>query len=143
MNKYSLLNKNIMEENFLNCINWEEKYLYIIELGNYIPYLSPNQHTLENIISGCQSQVWMTITINSSDYVIFHGDSDSAIIKGLLTMIFIFYNHKKYYEIINFNIHMCFKKLSLNKYLTLSRLHGLETIIQTIKNKINKISQNT
>ncbi|QJC31044.1 cysteine desulfuration protein SufE [Enterobacteriaceae endosymbiont of Macroplea appendiculata] len=132
-----------MEENFLNCINWEEKYLYIIELGHYIPYLSPNQHTLENIIVGCQSQVWITINIDASDYVIFHGDSDSAIIKGLLTMIFIFYHHKKYYEIINFNIHMCFKKLSLNKYLTLSRLHGLETIIQTIKNKIHKIRQNT
>ncbi|QJC30532.1 cysteine desulfuration protein SufE [Enterobacteriaceae endosymbiont of Neohaemonia nigricornis] len=141
MKIYPIINRNIMEKNFLSCSSWEEKYLYIIELGNNIPYLSSKAHSLENFIPGCQSQVWISIKIQSNNYVIFHGDSDSAIVKGLLTMIFIFYENKTYNEIIKFNINLCFKKLNLNKYLTISRLQGIETIIQTIKNKLTKIVQ--
>ncbi|QJC31779.1 cysteine desulfuration protein SufE [Enterobacteriaceae endosymbiont of Donacia tomentosa] len=136
---YILPSKNIIETNFMSCRSWEEKYLYIIELGNQIPLLSKEKHSLENFIPGCQSQVWVTIKINKNNKIRFRGDSDSSIVKGLLTMIFIFYNQKSYNEIITFDIRSCFKKLSLHKYLTLSRLQGIEIIIQTIKNKLGKL----
>jgi cysteine desulfuration protein SufE len=41
--------------------NWEEKYLYIIELGQRLAPLSPEEHTAQNIIQGCQSQVWIVM----------------------------------------------------------------------------------
>ncbi len=45
--------------NFGRCANWEEKYLYIIELGQRLPPLSEEAHNPDNIIQGCQSQVWI------------------------------------------------------------------------------------
>ncbi|QJC36221.1 cysteine desulfuration protein SufE [Enterobacteriaceae endosymbiont of Donacia cincticornis] len=136
---YNLPSQNEIKNNFLNCSNWEEKYLYIIELGNQIPILSKEKHSLENFIPGCQSRVWVSIEIDSNNNVKFQGDSDSSIIKGLLTMIFIFYNKKNYDEIINFNIQGCFKNLSFDKYLTTSRLEGINVIIKTIRNKLKKL----
>ena len=41
--------------NFGRCANWEEKYLYIIELGQRLPPLGEEAHNPENIIQGCQS----------------------------------------------------------------------------------------
>ncbi|QJC28305.1 cysteine desulfuration protein SufE [Enterobacteriaceae endosymbiont of Plateumaris braccata] len=131
-----LPNKNILETNFKRCNSWEERYLYIIELGHRISILSQKHHSLKNLIHGCQSQVWITLKIDSNNHVLFKGYSDSSIVQGLLAIIFIFYNNKTYNEIIQFNIQSYFKKLSLDKYLSLSRLQGIEVIINTIKKKI-------
>ncbi|QJC34229.1 cysteine desulfuration protein SufE [Enterobacteriaceae endosymbiont of Donacia cinerea] len=136
---YILPSINKIKNNLISCHNWEEKYLYIIELGNQIPVLSKKEYSLENFIPGCQSRVWISIQITTNDYVKFKGDSDSSIIKGLLTIIFIFYNKKTYNEIISFDIQSCFKKLSFNKYLTNSRIQGINIIIKTIINKLKKI----
>ncbi|QJC35410.1 cysteine desulfuration protein SufE [Enterobacteriaceae endosymbiont of Donacia proxima] len=136
---YTLPSRNEIESNFLNCNNWEEKYLYLIELGNQIPILSKKKHSLENFIPGCQSRVWVFLEIDSNNNIKFKGDSDSSIIKGLLTMIFIFYNKKNYDEIINFNIKTCFKNLSFDKYLTTSRSESINIIIENIKNKLKKL----
>ncbi|QJC33816.1 cysteine desulfuration protein SufE [Enterobacteriaceae endosymbiont of Donacia provostii] len=139
---YNLPSKKEITNNFLNCDNWEEKYLYIIELGNQIPILSKKQHSIENFIPGCQSRVWVLIEIDLNNKIKFKGDSDSSIIKGLLTIIFIFYNKKKINEIIKDNIKSFFKDLFFDKYLTTSRLEGIDIIIQTIKNKLKKLNKN-
>ncbi|QJC32599.1 cysteine desulfuration protein SufE [Enterobacteriaceae endosymbiont of Donacia dentata] len=135
---YTLPSKDELEINFKNCNNWEEKYLYIIELGSRIPILSQQQHSFENFIPGCQSNVWISIIIDKNKNVKFKGDSDSAIVKGLLTMIFIFYKKKNCYEIIHFDIKSCFKKLSFDRYLTISRIQGIDVIIKTIQRKLIK-----
>ncbi|QJC37860.1 cysteine desulfuration protein SufE [Enterobacteriaceae endosymbiont of Donacia bicoloricornis] len=139
---YNLPCINEIKNNFISCNNWEEKYLYIIELGNQIPILSRKEYSSENFIPGCQSRVWVSMKINSYNYIQFKGDSDSSIVKGLLTIIFIFYNKKTYNEIITFDIKSCFKQLNFNKYLTYSRIQGINIIIRTIKNKLKNLIMN-
>jgi cysteine desulfuration protein SufE len=56
-----LPDKDKLLRNFGRCANWEEKYLYIIELGQRLPPLSEEAHNPENIIQGCQSQVWIVM----------------------------------------------------------------------------------
>ncbi|QJC38679.1 cysteine desulfuration protein SufE [Enterobacteriaceae endosymbiont of Donacia fulgens] len=136
---YSLPCINEIKNNFISCNNWEEKYLYIIELGNQIPLLSKKEYSSENFIPGCQSRVWISMKINSYNNIQFKGDSDSSIVKGLLTIIFIFYNKKTYNEIISFDIKSCFNQLNFNRYLTYSRIQGINIIIKTIKNKLKNL----
>lgn len=57
----ALPDRDKLLRNFSRCANWEEKYLYIIELGQRLAPLSPEQHRPENIIQGCQSQVWIVM----------------------------------------------------------------------------------
>ncbi len=56
-----LPDKDKLLRNFARCANWEEKYLYIIELGQRLPPLSEEAHNPQNIIQGCQSQVWIVM----------------------------------------------------------------------------------
>lgn len=53
----ALPDKDKLLRNFTRCANWEEKYLYIIELGQRTAPLSPEEHIAQNIIQGCQSRV--------------------------------------------------------------------------------------
>ena len=48
----ALPDKDKLLRNFSRCANWEEKYLYIIELGQRLAPLSPEEHSVQNIIQG-------------------------------------------------------------------------------------------
>ncbi|PPI86802.1 cysteine desulfuration protein SufE [Candidatus Pantoea edessiphila] len=124
--------------NFNRCANWEEKYLYIIELGNKIPVVSSNLHHSDHIIYGCQSQVWIKITQNIDGTVMFEGDSDSTIVKGLIAIIFIFYQKLSASDIIILDIGYWFNKLSLRQHITPTRSQGIEAVIRFIRNSVKK-----
>lgn len=64
----TLPDKDKLVRNFNRCANQEEKYLYIIELG---ARLSGDAETLqqpENIIPGCQSQVWIVVDTDETGW---------------------------------------------------------------------------
>lgn len=79
-----LPDKEKLLRNFLRCANWEEKYLYIIELGQRLPELRDEDKSPQNSIQGCQSQVWIVMRQNAQGIIELQGDSDAAIVKGLL-----------------------------------------------------------
>jgi hypothetical protein len=78
----NLPDKDNLVRNFSRCLNWEEKYLYVIELGAKLPPLDEAERQAGNLISGCQSQVWIVMRLDEQGQVEFHGDSDAAIVKG-------------------------------------------------------------
>ncbi len=78
----NLPDKDKLVRNFSRCLNWEEKYLYVIELGAKLPPLDEAERQAGNLISGCQSQVWIVMRLDEQGQVEFHGDSDAAIVKG-------------------------------------------------------------
>lgn len=82
-----------MLRNFLRCANWEEKYLYIIELGQRLPELNDDLRCPENSIQGCQSQVWIVMRQNGEGIIDLRADSDAAIVKGLIAVVFFCMTH--------------------------------------------------
>ncbi|SQB39535.1 cysteine desufuration protein SufE [Citrobacter koseri] len=46
--------------------------------------------TRKNSIQGCQSQVWIVMRQNADGVIELQGDSDAAIVKGLIAIVFIF-----------------------------------------------------
>jgi len=137
----SLPDKSIFLKNFVKCNNWEEKYMYIIELGNcLLPF--PNELRIKkNLVSGCQSQVWIVIVNDSYRYFQLYGDSDSSIVKGLIATIFIFYQEMNLKEIIMIDIYPFFYQLSFDKHLTSSRVHGLGSIIKAVQTQASLFIQ--
>ncbi len=126
--------------NFSRCLNWEEKYLYIIELGGQLAPLSEQQRHPENLISGCQSQVWIAMTLSAEGHVIFAGDSDAAIVKGLVAVVFILYHDLTPQQIISLDVRPFFADLALSQHLTPSRSQGLEAMIRAIRTKVANLS---
>ncbi|CNB56801.1 cysteine desulfuration protein SufE [Yersinia similis] len=126
--------------NFSRCLNWEEKYLYIIELGGQLAPLTEQQRHPENLISGCQSQVWIAMTLSAEGHVIFAGDSDAAIVKGLVAVVFILYHNLTPQQIVSLDVRPFFADLALSQHLTPSRSQGLEAMIRAIRTKVVDLS---
>ncbi|AKA37345.1 cysteine desulfuration protein SufE [Yersinia ruckeri] len=131
----TLPDKQKLIRNFSRCHNWEEKYLYVIELGAMLPPLNAEQRQQENLISGCQSQVWISMTLDDQGIVRFAGDSDATIVKGLVALVFILYQDLTPQQIIDLDVRPFFADLALSQHLTPSRSQGLEAMIRAIRNK--------
>ena len=126
--------------NFGRCANWEEKYLYIIELGQRLPPLGEEEHNPQNTIQGCQSQVWIVMRQNDDGVIELQGDSDAAIVKGLIAVVFILYDQMTPQDIVSFDVRPWFEKMALTQHLTPSRSQGLEAMIRAIRAKAAALS---
>lgn len=129
----ALPDKDKLLRNFSRCASWEEKYLYIIELGQRLPPLSDEAHNPEHIIQGCQSQVWIVMQRNGEGRIELQGDSDAAIVKGLIAIVFILYHQMTAQDIVAFDVRPWFEKMALTQHLTPSRSQGLEAMIRAIR----------
>ena len=135
-----LPDKEKLLRNFLRCANWEEKYLYIIELGQRLPELRDEDRSSQNSIQGCQSQVWIVMRQNAQGIIKLQGDSDAAIVKGLIAVVFILYDQMTPQDIVNFDVRPWFEKMALTQHLTPSRSQGLEAMIRAIRAKAAALS---
>lgn len=139
------LGKDITPEELLEQLDffggWEEKYGYIIDLGKLLIALPESAYHEDNIVKGCQSQVWIihekTDADSGSRYV-FQADSDALIVKGLLAIILIAYNHKTAEEILAFNIEDYFAKLDLLKHISNVRGNGLKAMVARIRETVKE-----
>ncbi len=113
--------------------SWEDKYRYIIEIGENLPELSPEFLTEEWKVKGCQSQVWLVPQKNADNTLSFLGTSDAMIVKGLIGIVLSIYNNKTSSEIKSMDIDGIFASLGLREHLSPSRRNGLEAMIEKIK----------
>ena len=130
--KITLPDQAKLLRNFYRCHDWEERYLYLIELGEKLPALTEEQRQPQYKISGCQSQVWIIMQQDEEGRVWFAGDSDAAIVKGLVALVIALYQGKTPAEIRDLDIAQIFSELALSVHLTPSRTQGLNAMVRTI-----------
>lgn len=65
--------------------DWTERYEYVIGLGKKLADMDPALKSDDRLIQGCQSQVWLSATIEDGK-VHFLADSDSLITKGMVAI---------------------------------------------------------
>ena len=112
--------------------SWEDRYKYIIDLGKELPALDAQQRTEENLVRGCQSQVWLTYR-EEGGRLYFEADSDAFIVRGLLGVVLAAYNGRTPQEIQAFDITAYFDSLNLLKHLSATRGNGLQAMVQRIR----------
>ena len=116
--------------------DWEDRYRHVIELGRELAPLPEADHTAENKVKGCASQVWITSTVSGTkdDPVLtFVGDSDALIVKGLVAIAFMIYSGKPARQILATDAGEILGKLGLAGHLTQQRSNGFASMIQRIK----------
>ncbi len=114
---------------------WEERYKYIIDLGKELPAMDDSKKLEDNLVRGCQSQVWIESEMKDGK-LYFDVDSDAFIVKGLLGLVMAAYNAKTPAEITAFDIEGYFEQLSLLKHLSATRGNGLKSMVK----KVNDIA---
>jgi len=111
--------------------NWPERYKYLIKLGQKLDPLPDEYKKEENLVRGCQSQVWL-VTELKGDKVIFKADSDAAITKGLVALMVRFYSEEDPDTILSINPDFI-KKIGLQEHLSPTRSNGLASMIKQMK----------
>lgn len=119
-------------DNFFLLDDWEDKYRYIIDLGGRLAPLDEKYRTDEWKVRGCQSQVWLVPELRG-EKLFFSGDSDAAIVKGLIFIVFVIYSDKSAAEIKEIEVEEIFAKLGLQEHLSPSRRNGLFSMVEKIK----------
>ena len=122
--------KEIIEE-FEVFRQWIDRYEHIIELGKNLPKLNIEHKTDKNLIDGCQSKVWLHVSMQKGR-IIFNADSDTIIIKGIISLLIKVLSNQTPNEIINANLNFI-EKIGLNQYLSPTRANGLMSMIKTMK----------
>ena len=110
---------------------WDENYKKIIELGKTLPAFDTANKKEKWLIKACQSPLWLKAELKPSGKVLFTGDSEGLISKGLLALIIEFYSHKKPKEILE-EQPLFIQELNLSQYLSSRRTNGLQAILNQI-----------
>jgi len=126
-----------LQENFDLFDNWEDKYRYLLELGEKLPEFPEKNKTEKNKVQGCISQVWMTLETKKDDFQVnrlyFLADSDAHIVKGLIAVLMIIYNGKTPEEVLLIDIRDIFKQLGLDENISPSRRNGFFSMVQRLQ----------
>ena len=116
--------------------DWEDRYKHVIDLGRALPPLPESEHTAENKVRGCASQVWITSAASGppgNPVLTFTGDSDALIVKGLIAIAFMIYSGKPARDILTTDAGEVLGRLGLSGHLTQQRSNGFASMIQRIK----------
>lgn len=104
---------------------------YIMELGEELGNLPEGDQIEDNIIKGCQSKVWMIASLES-DKIKFNADSNTAITKGLVSLLVRVLNQSTPADVINAEIYFP-KQIGMDRFIGTQRSNGFASMIKQMK----------
>jgi cysteine desulfurase/selenocysteine lyase len=115
--------------------DWNERYQYVISLGDKLPYMPPELKIPPNRVLGCQSTVHLFARKRpeTDDSLDFIADSDADIVRGLIGILEKLFAGQSGREILAFDMESFFKRLDLDQHLSMGRRNGLFSMINRIK----------
>jgi cysteine desulfuration protein SufE len=120
-------------ENFDLFDDWEERYAYLIDLGRKLPELPAELKQDAFKVQGCLSQVWFVPEDLGDARLHWKGDSDSAIVKGLIAVLLVIYDGKTPEEVGAVDIDDLFGQIGLERHLSMNRRNGFYAMVQRLK----------
>jgi cysteine desulfuration protein SufE len=124
-----------IRDDFAFLDDWEERYRYIIELGEQLDPYPESARDAGHKVQGCVSQVWLlTRQSGVGDPVLsFKGDSDAHIVRGLVAIMLALFSGKRASEILRTDAEATMREFGLDEHLTPQRANGLRSMIKRIK----------
>ncbi len=113
--------------------DWEERYRYVIELGKDLAPLTDGERNDANKVRGCASQVWLVTEPQPGGAVVFRGDSDAHIVRGLIAVLLRLFSGRRPDEIVAFDVKAAFDRLGLAGHLSAQRSNGLASMATRIR----------
>ena len=113
--------------------DWEERYQYLIDLGDSLPFMEDVLKTSATEVKGCVSKVWLHSTKDSDEKYHLVADSDGKITKGLVYIVLAAYDGKTVDEIRAMDIEGGFTKLGLDQHLSPNRRNGFFAMVERLR----------
>lgn len=122
---------SIVEEFSILDGDQEMTNFYIMELGQKLEAMDESLKTEDNIVKGCQSKVWLAADVED-DKVVFKADSNTAITKGLVSLLVRILSNQKADDIINAELFFP-QAIGMDRFIGTQRSNGFAAMIKQMK----------
>lgn len=109
----------------------EMTILYIMELGQKLPPINDSERNESNEVRGCQSKVWL-VARHENDRIWFDADSNTAITKGLVSLLIRIFSGQTPDDILNADLYFM-KKIGMERFIGTQRSNGFAAMIKQMK----------
>jgi cysteine desulfuration protein SufE len=124
--------------NFSEMTSDDERFRYLYELGLMLGPMPKEVYEPQNRVHGCTSQVWLETLIDKDKsgppVLIYRGDSDAHIVRGLLAILLELFSGRTATEIIQIDPSPVFEAIGFEDLINSQRGNGLRALISRIKN---------
>ena len=114
----------------------KDKFVQLMDMAKESEQLKENEKVEQNKINGCTSRAWVVTEQNSDDTYTFRTDSDSLIVKGLLTILEQVFSGQSADNILSINSSDILYSIGLDKTITSQRTNGFSSAVQKIHNSL-------
>ena len=126
-----------IRESFAFFDSWEDKYRFVIDLGKAVPPLPEKYKIAQNLVRGCQSQVWL-VTELAEGRLRLRIDSDAHIVRGLIAIVLAAYENLTPAALRAFDMEALFEDLDLLRHLSPTRGNGLRAMVARIRHEAER-----
>lgn len=130
---------NDIAENLSFLDDWEDRYRYLIELGQALPPLADSDKNEATRVHGCVSQVWL-VSERHGDLFAYRGESDAMIVRGLVAVLVALYSGRTPADIAATDAIAIFDELGLREHLTTQRSNGLVAMVNRIRSEAKAVA---
>lgn len=110
---------------------WSEKYQHIIDQGNKLEPLDSCYKVADNLVKGCQSQLWLIAEIKDNK-VYYQADCDSPVPKGIVALMIRVLSSQTAIDIKQADLFFI-QQTQLINYLSPNRVNGLIALLARMK----------
>lgn len=123
--------------------DWDARYEYLVELGEQMEPMPDAEKSEDNRVKGCMSQVWVQAFPDPDDAkkLQYHGDCDTAVIKGVLALLIKMASGKTVKDVETLDVDEVFERLNLDEHLSPNRHVGVYAIVELMKSQAREIAR--
>ena len=125
-----------LRELFMLFDDPKDKFVQLMDMAKESEQLKDNEKVEQNKINGCTSRAWVVTEQNGDDTYTFRTDSDSLIVKGLLTILEQVFSGQSADNILSINSSDILYSIGLDKTITSQRTNGFSSAVQKIHNSL-------
>lgn len=126
-----------IQETFELLTEWDDRYQFIIELGEQLPPLDARWRTDAYKVKECMSNAWITAECQpdaaATPVMQLYGDSDNNIIKGIVAILIAIYSGKTPQQALAIDTDQIFAEWRLYDHLSPNRHVGVYAMVQRIQ----------
>lgn len=130
VNSINEIQDEIIEE-FTMMDDWMGRYELLVDYGRGLKGFPEEQRTKQNLIDGCQSQVWFTAMLKDGR-VVYQADSDAILVKGIVSLLMRVLNNQTPKDIVDADLYFI-KEIGLQEHLSPTRSNGLAAMLHQMK----------
>ncbi|WP_296047802.1 SufE family protein [uncultured Alteromonas sp.] len=126
-------NNTPLADQLAQARGWDNLLRQLMLAGKSLHALAAESRNESREVSGCQSRVWLQMTVDSHNQVTMLAWSDSKIIRGVLAVIQEKVDQMSPSQLAVFDFDDWFRSIQLERYLSQSRASGIAGVVRQIR----------